>query len=396
MSTAVDELVYPLTQKHSLKDCSVAALQQMAEEHPYFTAIHLLLTKKMEEEQDVHFSDQRSKTSLYFPDPLWLDRLLHEKPTLLVDTGMRAKPKEVHVFEPAFTSKRTVAVEIPVAVANTHDHITEEIDTIEEEGNMAEESQPLSTTTTFAEQAPATTNGSDEMRLNAEEDHPQPITTTFEEEAPVTASGPDELRINTGENQTLSTTIEEKAPDTTNGFEEKRTIAEEDAVSQDNTKTMKTPTDELPATESAAVPAPEPARSKSTEPVVSAAGSEILFEPFHTVDYFASQGIKFTEEEKPADKLGQQLKSFTEWLKTLRKTPDKEISIPVNLQTEQKVEKLAAHSLADREVVTEAMAEVWEKQGNKEKARAIYHKLSLLNPSKRSYFAAKIELLKNS
>ena len=125
-------------------------------------------------------------------------------------------------------------------------------------------------------------------------------------------------------------------------------------------------------------------------------GNEILFEPFHTVDYFASQGIKFAEEEKPSDKLGQQLKSFTEWLKILRKTPEKDINIPINPQTEQKVEKLAAHSLADREVVTEAMAEVWEKQGNKEKARAIYDKLSLLNPSKRSYFAAKIEHLKNS
>ena len=125
-------------------------------------------------------------------------------------------------------------------------------------------------------------------------------------------------------------------------------------------------------------------------------GNEILFEPFHTVDYFASQGIKFTEEEKPVDKLGQQLKSFTEWLKILRKSPDKDINIPINPQTEQKVEKLAAHSLADREVVTEAMAEVWEKQGNKEKAKAIYDKLSLLNPSKRSYFAAKIEHLKNT
>ncbi len=47
---------------------------------------------------------------------------------------------------------------------------------------------------------------------------------------------------------------------------------------------------------------------------------ELLFEPFHTVDYFASQGIKLREEEKAQDKFGQQLLSFTEWLKTLRKT----------------------------------------------------------------------------
>ncbi|HEY6502784.1 MAG TPA: hypothetical protein VIZ28_02305, partial [Chitinophagaceae bacterium] len=39
----------------------------------------------------------------------------------------------------------------------------------------------------------------------------------------------------------------------------------------------------------------------------------LTFEPYHTIDYFASQGIKFKEEEKPKDQFGQQLKSFTEW-----------------------------------------------------------------------------------
>ena len=45
----------------------------------------------------------------------------------------------------------------------------------------------------------------------------------------------------------------------------------------------------------------------------------ITFEPMHMVDYFASQGIKLSEEVQPADKLGKQLKSFTEWLKTMKK-----------------------------------------------------------------------------
>ena len=56
--------------------------------------------------------------------------------------------------------------------------------------------------------------------------------------------------------------------------------------------------------------------------------------------------------------------------------------------------QLAEHSLEDREVITEAMAEVWEKQGNASKAMEIYSKLSLLDPSKSVYFAAKIEDLK--
>lgn len=121
---------------------------------------------------------------------------------------------------------------------------------------------------------------------------------------------------------------------------------------------------------------------------------ELTFEPFFTVDYFASQGVKFKEEEKPVDKFGQQLKSFTDWLKAMKRLPVTEMAKSVETQAEQKVEQLAGQSIADREVVTEAMAEVWEKQGNAAKAIELYSKLSLLEPSKSPYFAAKIEDLK--
>ncbi len=122
--------------------------------------------------------------------------------------------------------------------------------------------------------------------------------------------------------------------------------------------------------------------------------TELLFEPFHTVDYFASQGINFKEDEKPADKFDLQLKSFTDWLKTMKKLPvtgNQSIHEPL---AEKKVEQLAEHSIKDRDIVTLTMAEVWEKQGNKDKAIEIYNKLSLLEPSKSPYFAAKIEELK--
>jgi hypothetical protein len=129
---------------------------------------------------------------------------------------------------------------------------------------------------------------------------------------------------------------------------------------------------------------------------IDAATAELSFQPYHTVDYFASQGIRTKDEEKPKDKFGQQLKSFTEWLKILKKVPVSEIATAVSAQSEQKIEQLAQHSVSEREVVTEAMAEVWAKQGNTEKAITIYEKLSLLNPSKSSYFASLIEQLKNS
>ena len=135
---------------------------------------------------------------------------------------------------------------------------------------------------------------------------------------------------------------------------------------------------------------------------IDPATAELTFEPFHTVDYFASQGIKFKEDEKPKDKFGQQLKSFTDWLKTMKRLPVTEIAKTVEVVSdlsagaEKKVEQLAEHSIAEREVLTETMAEVWEKQGNATKAIEIYSKLSLLEPSKSPYFATKIEELKKT
>jgi cell fate (sporulation/competence/biofilm development) regulator YmcA (YheA/YmcA/DUF963 family) len=79
----------------------------------------------------------------------------------------------------------------------------------------------------------------------------------------------------------------------------------------------------------------------------------------------------------------------------MKRFPVTEIAAAVSATDEKKVEKMAETSINDREVVTEAMAGVWEKQGNKAKATQIYQKLSLLNPAKSSYFAAKIEQLKN-
>jgi hypothetical protein len=144
-------------------------------------------------------------------------------------------------------------------------------------------------------------------------------------------------------------------------------------------------------------PAEEPVNK---EPATVSASNEpthgLTFEPFHTVDYFASQGIKLSQEELPKDQLGKQMKSFTEWLKTMKRLPASELVKAVDSSAEKKVENLAQHSLQSADVVTEAMAEVWSRQGQAQKALDIYNKLSLQNPSKRAYFAAKIENLKKS
>ncbi|TCZ73838.1 hypothetical protein [Flaviaesturariibacter aridisoli] len=119
---------------------------------------------------------------------------------------------------------------------------------------------------------------------------------------------------------------------------------------------------------------------------------ELSFGPFHAVDYFASQGIRLSREEVGTDKFGKQLKSFTDWLKTMKRiTP--EAAAPADARAEAGVEHMASHSVKESEIVTESMAEVWLKQGNRKKAAEIYRKLSLLHPAKSAYFADKINSL---
>lgn len=121
---------------------------------------------------------------------------------------------------------------------------------------------------------------------------------------------------------------------------------------------------------------------------------EIPLDPYYTIDYFASQGIKAPTEVKTDDKLGRQLKSFTEWLKTMKRLPQTPIDLQTDAEEQQDIQQIAAGSLEQKEVLTETMADVLVKQDKPVEAIAIYEKLSLLDPSKRAYFAAKIENLK--
>ncbi len=116
----------------------------------------------------------------------------------------------------------------------------------------------------------------------------------------------------------------------------------------------------------------------------------------HTVDYFASLGIKFKEQDKPLNKFDLQLKSFTDWLKIIKKSPDNQPDKANDTRAEQKVTEMAGLSLKDEKIITETMAEVWIKQGDTAKAIEVYQKLSLLDPAKSTYFASRIENLKKS
>ena len=121
---------------------------------------------------------------------------------------------------------------------------------------------------------------------------------------------------------------------------------------------------------------------------------EFQLTPYHTVDYFASLGIKINMENEK-DELSLKVKSFTAWLKTMKRLqpgPEtvtvKDIQSILNTQNDKENQPEA--------ILTEAMAEVYLKQGLREKAIDVYNKLSLQNPLNSHKFADKISQIKEN
>ncbi len=319
MDSTIQSLTQKLLGKPSLEDCSIADLQSMVKQYPYFVPAQLLYAQKQKDTNTVLYQQQLQKTSLYFQNPFWLQYIL-------------ANDKKIN--------------DDPVAV--THSFINEETvkepgvtdsikkETIEEQVVVGEISKPV------------------------------------EEEIALIESRPDEIiaALPEKENKLEAEQEESGEPDFQNS-------AQESTMASEKNMAM------LAA-----------AKLKMDEPVAEDAP---LFQALHTVDYFASQGIKLSQEGLPKDKFGQQLKSFTEWLKAMKRIPQSEVVKVISAtEPDQKVEQLAEHSLDQAEIVTETMAEVWAKQGNKAKAIEVYEKLSLQNPAKSHYFAGLIEQLRNN
>lgn len=127
----------------------------------------------------------------------------------------------------------------------------------------------------------------------------------------------------------------------------------------------------------------------------TAANTPLPFEtePYYTIDYFASQGIKFDYSKEPQDKLTTKMLKFTDWLKKM-KGQKMETVVEDDPELEQTIQNIAQNSNESKEVVTETMADIFAKQGKTEKAIQLYIKLSFLIPAKSTFFAAKIKELK--
>ncbi|TDH26397.1 hypothetical protein EXU57_09870 [Segetibacter sp. 3557_3] len=415
MNLSLQKALHLVTQQQDINKVTAEDLQQLSREYPYFSLPHLLLCRKLKESSEEGFLQQARKTAVYINDPFWLHYQLYsvEAADELSSPEFTEEPVQ-HPAQQASPANAGLAEETDVAT------LTEAPSFISEPALVHSEEPSPANTGLINQPGPAL---EDEDQQIPDELHPEPE--VIQEE------------IASGETIPYSDQPDTTAP----GEEAAGSLAAADEISAEVPKPVSVSEEELAADEQLLLeithheePATLPAESDENrgakapaEPDLErqvAAGLEghttfskdieartkalinphqaandggIPFEPYHTIDYFASQGIQLVLDANPDDKLGKQLKKFTQWLKHMKRLgPEDALETVKDNHLETTIQKIADTSNTPRDVVTETMAQVLVKQGKTEQALQLYDKLSFLNPDKSAYFAAKIQTLKGS
>jgi hypothetical protein len=382
MNPSMQPIIQHLFQVSSLEDVSRQRLESFVAEYPSFGIGHYLLSRKLLAEGADSYMQETQLTNLYFTNPFWLQWLM-ENPEEGVAGGVVRSAAPVHPV---------VATPEVEPVKDTMDAAVEEaLMPGHEPGAVVE--TPVVDETLVVGEAPVP----DETPVADQETEPASLV-SIAETAAAEADGADQPDSMVAMAEKLAATPDPTAAELLlQSIEEAKGLRESlQKINEDLGVERPIKDEEAPFVLEEEVAAEVPPAGEVEAQAEAAKPAEqqgYIFEPYHTIDYFASQGIKLHLEENPSDQLGKQLKSFTEWLKTMRRLPQKEREVMPDQVAEQTIQTIAAHSVVGREVVTETMAEVLAKQGMPERAKALYEKLSLLDPDKKAYFATKIEQL---
>lgn len=362
MNAAIDHLLQKLFRVNNLEEAVAPDMEQLAGKYPYYAPLQYLLANKYRQIDDAQYRSQITKTAVFFSNPHWLNDLLLSDEDDPVSTGEA-------VAETAPQSADGTEKEQVLPAGEDEPASPEAVQT-ELAGDVSPVAPELSSQNTFTPDwaQPEEKADADNTPMA---DPPEML---FSEVSQVPDATEDREVLSPAETSSVAETIVTESSESISGGVAGSPQPEED----------------LPVTDP---PMIVPGK-KSLQPL-SGTGDNlpvIPFEPLYTVDYFASQGIRLTNEEG-SDKLSRKLRSFTEWLKTMKRIHPEKLEQEMDTGKAAAIQHIAEHSNEMEDVVTEAMAEVYARQGLRAKAAEVYQKLSLLNPNKRAYFAARISKL---
>ncbi len=449
MNSGLPSLLDAIFGKENLASVSLDELYELINEFPSFNAGHFLLSKKLKDQDHAAFEKESMRTSLYFHNAFWLQTLFAEDDD--AETPVYERENEPLIAE------ETIIPSAPETFEETRDEPFEENRVMSFDDLMSKYNIQTNEPNTTIAEGPAeeiiesTTAGSVENIIEepAEEtlveiatESLAPIDTPTDNSDSIEHEPAHWTQVSAEENEEPYHIAKEEKEEPDNGSPVENPETEysgeiineygifEEAVEKNHDYDLDAfdkPIDNVPShvesENSELIKTNEENHSSEMEeitPVISdesdyeafdrvpnqepeqkpvihfdAKNAEsIVFAPYHMVDYFASQGIKLVLEDQPADHFGKQLKSFTDWLKVMKKVPVSALSEKADEKEAERIRHFAAHSIEGRDVLTESMAEVLAKQGMYENAIALYQKLSLIYPPKSAYFASRIEQLK--
>jgi hypothetical protein len=408
-----------LTGNNTISQVNTEELERIARDHPYFSVSQVLLAKKYKSGNNSGFLTQVQKAALYFNNPYWLHyQMLDAQPEVtLFDKEEENETKEEsshpqHFEEvtevlPAFNTEQTE--QKPEVVFSTEE--------ITAASFLAKE------TLSSKDDATLPVTEVDETEIAPDELHPEKeeiLEEIVEQHSEVEEVPSDETEVETPAENEVEEPSKGYNPGNITPTEEEKlagealaekdlitTVVEESLVqpvsideSLDNIETSPSTLDVNtlePASETSNDFSTEQPKENSIADQPKANEPLIPIEPYYTVDYFASQGIKLVLDKNPQDRLGKQLRSFTDWLKHMKKLgPEDALKSTQDAEVDSTIKNIADTSNTPKEIITEAMADVLVKQGKNEQAIEVYNKLSFLNPDKSTYFANQIQKLKGT
>jgi hypothetical protein len=340
MNAALEKTIFHLTQKSNLNDISVEELSHLVQQYPYFAPAQLALAVKLKQANSFQSQVQLQRTAIYVPNTNWLQYHL-----------LNGDAKKFNIDNTAI---------------DTNQPIEKTISSVDEYKAFTPHQQQIPTLESVIE----TMHNIDEKKVE-------------KAEAPIVTSNP--LPEHTTESKEKSVDLpsfastdffEKPLPPTYSGSFENDILEATDKQSEKYASIL---SEQL---------------SAFKKPVDENAKLDFEMEPYYTIDYFASQGIKVDLTQQPQDKLTKQLLKFTDWLKKMKTVNPNPQDLGTDPELEKAIQGIAQTSNEAKEIATETMAEVFVKQGKIDKAVQLYIKLSFLDPEKSSYFAAKIQQLK--
>lgn len=383
MNISLQKTLHQLTGHSNIADAGIDELFQLTDSHPYFAVPQFFLTQKLKDEKHQAYIPQLQKTALYFSNPYWLHYQLMNSNAAMevlhkpVYQQEETKPFLEHVIQEEIqqsinNTAATIEPEIAETVPVFDEPVFEKTESIDEP--IANASSTINSEEKIIDEEVAEISNvtvpdavADIVVEQAEPTYTEPETTTQEFTPSVTSFALQSNEI-----------IEENTP-----------TEEEDRTSIDETDQS---ADSIPDEKIASLLKEQLEEFK--KPVSEETVLQIESEPFHTVDYFASQGIQPEYNHADQDVLSKQLRRFTDWLKHMKNVPPSNEDLGTDPELESAIQGIAQTSNEAKEIVTETMAEVLVKQGKIDKAIQLYIKLSFLNPDKSAYFASKIQSLK--